>query len=438
MLMLTAALFTVSAVGCAFAPDYSTLIWARILGGLAVGGALLIAPIYIAEIAPPARRGQLVSFNQLNIVLGFSAAFFSNYFLELAGYSWRWMLGVEGIPAALYGILLFTIPQSPRWLAARGRDSEALEVLTRIQGEAEASRALDEVRASLRADALLDKPSIGELFSPRMRRVLVIGLGLGFFQQITGINAVFYYSTTIFSMAGAARDAALWQAILVGLVNVVLTLVAMRFIDRVGRKPLLLIGSSVMAAALFCNGAAFSMARYTLSADGLKDASAGLPADAIAAMQSMVGIEHQDQLAFAAALRQSVAGLPESSVTAAQGAVESLAKAALQIDSTLVLAAIMAYIAAFAISLGPVMWAMFSEIFPQRMRGVAISLAGFFNSAVSFGVQQLFPRGLETIGPANVFFVFGGFAALAFFFSWRIVPETKGRTLEELERELAS
>jgi MFS family permease len=438
MLMLTAALFTVSAVGCAVAPDYSTLVWARILGGLGVGGALLIAPIYIAEIAPPARRGQLVSFNQLNIVLGFSAAFFSNYFLELAGYSWRWMLGVEAIPAALYGILLFTIPQSPRWLAARGRSNEALDVLTRIQGETEAARALDEVRASLRADALLDKPSIGELFSPRMRRVLVIGLGLGFFQQITGINAVFYYSTTIFSMAGAARDAALWQAILVGLVNVVLTLVAMRFIDRVGRKPLLLIGSSVMAAALFCNGAAFSMARYTLSADGLKEAAGGMPADAVAALQSMVGIEHQDQLAFAAALRQCVASLPESSVTAAQAAVESLAKAALQINSTLVLAAIMAYIAAFAISLGPVMWAMFSEIFPQRMRGVAISLAGFFNSAVSFGVQQLFPRGLETIGPANVFFVFGGFAALAFFFSWRIVPETKGRTLEELERELAS
>ena len=438
MLMLTAALFTVSAVGCAVAPDYSTLVWARILGGLGVGGALLIAPIYIAEIAPPARRGQLVSFNQLNIVLGFSAAFFSNYFLELAGYSWRWMLGIEAIPAALYGILLFTIPQSPRWLAARGRSNEALDVLTRIQGETEAARALDEVRASLRADASLQKPSLGELFSPRMRRVLVIGLGLGFFQQITGINAVFYYSTTIFSMAGAARDAALWQAILVGLVNVVFTLVAMRMIDRVGRKPLLLIGSSLMAAALFCNGAAFSMARYTLSADGLKEAAGGMPADAVAAMQSMVGIEHQDQLAFAAALRQCVAGLPESSVTAAQAAVESLAKAALQINSTLVLAAIMAYIAAFAISLGPVMWAMFSEIFPQRMRGVAISLAGFFNSAVSFGVQQLVPRGLETIGPANVFFVFGGFAALAFFFSWRIVPETKGRTLEELERELAS
>ena len=439
MLILTAVLFSVSAVGCAVAESYSVLVWARILGGLGVGGALLIAPIYIAEIAPPERRGQLVSFNQLNIVLGFSAAFFSNYFLERYGLSWRWMLGVEAVPAVLYGLLLFTIPQSPRWLAARGRDNEALEVLQRIQGPAAAAQALDEVRASLRADREGEKPRFSDVLQPRMRRVLFIGLGLGFFQQITGINAIFYYSTTIFSMAGAARDAALWQAILVGLVNVVFTLVAMRLIDRVGRKPLLYVGSAVMAIALFCNGAAFSSARYGLTNEGLAEVGARLPKDAVESLQPMVGAAPQEFVSFVASLRERAAALPAGSRAPLEAAVEDLAKVSMtEIDSLLVLIAIMGYIAAFAISLGPVMWAMFSEIFPQRVRGVAISLAGFFNSAVSFAVQQFFPRGLDTLGPANVFFVFAAFSALAFLFTWRVVPETKGRSLEELERQLAS
>lgn len=436
MLGVTAALFTVSALGCAVADSFWLLVLMRILGGFGVGGALIIAPIYIAEIAPPDRRGQLVSFNQLNIVLGFSAAFFSNYFLERAGMSWRWMLGVEAIPAALYGLLLFGVPRSPRWLAARGRSDEARAVLERINGPAVAAAALAEVQDSLRADAARDRPALGELFQRRMRRVLVIGLGLGFFQQITGINAIFYYSTTIFGMAGAARDVALGHAILVGLVNVVFTLLAMRLIDRLGRRPLLMIGSAMMALALFANGAAFSSARYVMTEDARAGLAATLPADAVAALQPLVGIEHGDQPAFVAALRQQAAPLPPASAAALEDATEAIAKAVLQIDSLLVLLAIMVYIAAFAISLGPVMWAMFSEIFPQRLRGLAISLAGFCNSAVSFAVQQLFPRGLETLGPGNVFFVFAGFAVLAFLFAWRVVPETKGRSLEELERLL--
>ena len=439
LLLVTAALFTLSAVGCAVADSYDLLVWARIIGGLAVGGALLIAPIYIAEIAPPERRGQLVSFNQLNIVLGFSAAFFSNYFLELGGFSWRWMLGVEAIPAALYGLMLFTIPQSPRWLAARGRDQEALAVLSSIQGAEAGAKALEEVRAGLQADQVAERSSFRDLFQRRMTRVLVIGLGLGFFQQITGINAIFYYSTTIFSLAGAERDAALWQAILVGLVNVAFTLVAMRWIDRLGRKPLLMIGSAMMAMALAANGFAFRNASYEVTEKSVVAVQKDMPSAALDELRQMQGGESfVDARNLAEAVRKRAAKLDDESKKKLEGCIEDLAKASMKIDSTLVLLAIMAYIAAFAISLGPVMWAMFSEIFPQRVRGAAISLAGFFNSAVSFGVQQLFPRGLETMGPANVFFVFGAFAALAFFFSWRIVPETKGRSLEEIERELAS
>jgi len=431
VLFVTALLFTVSACGCAMAESFGVLVVMRILGGLGVGGALLIAPIYIAEIAPASRRGQLVSFNQLNIVLGFSAAFFSNYFLDQAGFSWRWMLGVEAVPALVYAALLLTVPHSPRWLAMRGRLDEARAVLERVNGRQAAAAALQEVRQSL-ADASSDRPVLSELFQRRMRRVLLIGLGLGFFQQITGINAIFYYSTTIFGMAGAARDTALGHAIWVGMVNVAFTVLAMWLIDRLGRKPLLMIGSGAMALALFANGFAFHEASYVLEPSAIANLTEALPGplpeEGAKALQQLAGRDFDDRGAFLAAVRDSGV-VPDDKL-------EGVAKAALHINSTLVLVSILLYIAAFAISLGPVMWAMFSEIFPQRLRGLAISVAGFFNSAVSFSVQQLFPRGLETIGPDGVFFVFGAFAALAFVFSWRFVPETKGRSLEELERQL--
>ncbi|MFT5155263.1 MAG: sugar porter (SP) family MFS transporter, partial [Planctomycetota bacterium] len=298
VLMGTAALFTVSAIGSALAPSYPLLVTFRILGGFGVGGALLIAPIYIAEIAPPEQRGKLVSFNQLNIVLGFSAAFFSNYFLEGAEMSWRWMLGVEAIPAALYFSLLFLVPRSPRWLAAQGKDSEALAVLVRANGRESAEAAMASVRKSLASAAEQASAGLGDLFNTRMKRVMIIGLGLGFFQQITGINAIFYYSTTIFAMAGAARDVALGHAILVGLVNLGFTVLAMRLIDRAGRRPLLLVGTALMSVALFTNSAAFSAAEYTLTPEIVEGQSEGLGAETIAALSGLTGTVFDDQLAF--------------------------------------------------------------------------------------------------------------------------------------------
>lgn len=439
LLMITALLFAVSAAGSALAPTYSLLILARIVGGLGVGAALLIAPVYIAEIAPPARRGQLVSFNQLNIVLGFSAAFFSNFFLNDAGMSWRWMLGVEMVPAVLYFVLLLGVPPSPRWLAAQGRDEEALGVLTSLNGPAVAAQAMVELRESLRKEKSSSRPRVSELFRRRMTRVLLIGLGLGFFQQITGINAIFYYSTTIFGMAGADYDAALGQAIWVGLVNVVFTLLAMRLIDRLGRRPLLMIGTATMAVALFTNAAAFRSATYELTPAGLasvQEGEDGLDPAFAGLLRGLEGQVHEDSFSFVGALRGAAEPAGEEAVAAVAGVEEALLKASLNIHGVLVLAAILLYIAAFAISLGPVMWAMFSEIFPMRLRGLAISAVGFFNSFVSFSVQQLFPRGLESLGPAMVFAIFGGFAVLALVFTVTVVPETKGRTLEELESEL--
>lgn len=445
VLLCTALLFTVSAVASALATSYQMLVWARIIGGLGVGGALLIAPIYIAELAPPERRGRLVSFNQLNIVLGFSAAFFSNYFLEKAfaesgtAEAWRYMLGVEAVPAAAYFLLLLTVPRSPRWLAAAGRNDEALAVLARAVGPDRAGAALTEVQYSVAAAAQRGKPSPTELLAPRMRRVMFIGLGLGFFQQITGINAIFYYATTIFGMTGASRDVALEQAIWVGLVNVVFTLIAMRLIDRLGRRPLLIVGTSVMAIALFTNAWAFGSAEYQIGEPGAQAAAVlgdGFAPELQAALQPLVGVSHDSEPAFLAAARAAVetAGLDVAADFTPKA--QDLAKSCIRLDGSLVLIAILAYIAAFAISLGPVMWAMFSEIFPLRVRGLAISAAGFFNSFVSFGVQQAFPYGIDTLGPGLIFLVFGVFAALALLFSLFVVPETKGRTLEELEAEL--
>jgi MFS family permease len=266
---------------------------------------------------------------------------------------------------------------------------------------------------------------------------MLIGLGLGFFQQITGINAIFYYSTTIFAMAGAARDVALGHAIMVGLVNVVFTLVAMRLIDRLGRRPLLIIGTAVMTAALLANAWAFHSAEYRLGAAANQAEPAVVLSDgAASALQPLVGAVYDDQRAFLDAARALASAAGAEVAAEVEGKAEELAKAALRLDGLLVLFAIMAYIAAFAISLGPVMWAIFSEIFPMRLRGVAISVVGFFNSFVSFGVQQLFPRGMETLGPAGVFLTFGLFALMACLFSIFVVPETKGRSLEELEAEL--
>lgn len=446
VLMMTAALFSVSAIGSALAPSYEVLVVARILGGLAIGGALLIAPMYIAEIAPAEQRGKLVSFNQLNIVLGFAASFFSNYFIDGAARgvtegtiteanSWRWMLGVESVPALLYLVLLTRVPRSPRWLAAQGRDDEALAVLEQSNGPAAAS-ALKGVQESLAKAAGQPKATLGDLFNSKMSRIMMIGLGLGFFQQITGINAIFFYATTIFDMAGAARDASLLQTIVLGIVNVVFTIIAMRLIDKAGRRPLLLIGTALMTVALFTSSFCFGAATYQVKQESVAKITEDIGAEAGAALAAIQSTVYESRVEFAEGIEAAAEGLPGEQSDELLGGVGDLAKGALELNGMLVLIAICMFIAGFAISLGPVMWAMFSEIFPLHLRGLAISVAGFFNSAVSYAVQHLFPIGMDSLGPAIVFGFFGTFAALAFVFTITIVPETKGRSLEELEEEL--
>jgi MFS family permease len=436
-LRIAAALFLLSAVASALAPDYTTLVLARMLGGFGVGAALIIAPMYIAELAPAAARGRLVSINQLNIVVGISAAFFSNYLLlrlgtdptetlEALGFgagTWRWMLGVEALPALFYLVALLAVPESPRWLLLRGEREAALEILSGTAGEEEARATLDAVAEEAGAG------SPRELLDPRLRLVLAVGVLVAVLQQITGINAVFFYAPMIFEQTGIGTDAAFGQAVLVGLTNLAFTIVAMACIDRLGRRPLLIAGVAGVSASMLLLAACFGSASYALTAEDL--AALGDPAVA-AALEGAVGTSWASDVEFRAAM----AGLLDPGTLAAQEG--ALLRAAIVVDPTLVLFGILAFVASFAVSLGPVMWVLFSELFPNRVRALAISLAGLINSGVSFGVQLLFPWELATLGASTTFLIYGLFAGAGLILVFRLVPETRGRSLEELEDELAA
>ncbi len=443
VLMLAAATFLISAVASALAPTFTVLVAARMLGGLGVGAALIIAPMYIAELAPPAIRGRLVSFNQLNIVLGISAAFFSNYLivklgqsesgwvaaLGLEAWNWRWMLGLEALPALVYLIALKFVPESPRWLIMNGRDAEAERILARAGGAAQARADVLAVRASLAAAQDQPRARLRELFRPAFRLVLTIGISVAVLQQITGINAVFFYAPMIFEQSGVGTDAAFMQAVLVGLTNLVFTVVAMVLIDRLGRRLLLLLGTSGIAASMLLLAHGFNAASYTLTDESL----AALPAAVDATRLSpLAGTTFASDLEFKQALADTLG--PEL-VRDHGGA---LVAAAIDIDPALILLGILGFVASFAVSLGPVMWVLFSEIFPNTMRGLAISFVGLINSAVSFGVQLVFPWELATLGNATTFLVYGLFALVGLVVVARLVPETRGRSLEQIERELVA
>ena len=439
VLRLAAALFAVSAVASALAPDFLTLVIARMIGGFGVGAALIVAPMYIAEIAPPASRGRLVSFNQFNIVIGISVAFFSNYLvlrlgqsdavlaesLRFAEWNWRWMLGIETLPAIVYFFALTAVPESPRWLAMRGRDDDALAVLARAHGTKSAAREFEAVRQSLRDDVVSAR--LGELFTPAMRLVMTIGVSIAILQQITGINSVFFYAPMIFEQSGIGTDAAFMQAILVGLVNLVFTIAAMALIDRLGRRPLLGFGLAGITICMLLLAYGFGSASYELSSDAIQE----LPTEIDrAVLAPLAGQSFGSDVEF----REAV-----SSLVGADNYLQNesvLVSSAIRINAGLILAGILGFVASFAVSLGPVMWVLFSELFPNRLRGMAISFVGLINSAVSFTVQLVFPWELAHFGNATTFLIYGLFAFAGLVLVMRILPETKGRSLEELEHLL--
>ncbi|WP_297792223.1 sugar porter family MFS transporter [uncultured Eudoraea sp.] len=427
ILIIVAALFTISATWSALATGYIEFITARIIGGIGIGGAILIAPIYIGEIAPPKLRGSLVSFNQLNIVIGISVAYFSNYFLvNLGEDSWRWMLGVEAIPAAIYFLALFTVPKSPRWLIRKLNNVKlARKILVKIGGEEYAELTIAEIQRGMSAEEETGK--LSDLFKYRNRTIMIIAIGIAFFQQITGINAVFYYAPTIFEQAGGSTDSSFLQAIVVGLTNLVFTLVAIWLIDRLGRKPLLLIGTTFMTIALMMAAYAFNNATYDLNEQTLAKISNN---EIRTALSDFDGKSYQSQ----ADLFEEIEPVMDQALFLKfkRNEITNF----IQINATLVLIAILLYVAAFAISLGPVMWTLISEIFPSRIKGIAISVVGFFNSLVSFSVTQVFPWELSNLGPTATFGIYALLSFCAIFFVYKFVIETKEKTLEEVQEIL--
>ncbi len=266
-----------------------------------------------------------------------------------------------------------------------------------------------------------------ELFSPSLKLVLTIGVVLAILQQITGINSVFFYAPMIFEQSGIGTDASFVQAILVGVTNLVFTILAMAVIDKFGRKPLLIIGLVGITLSMFLLSFGFNTATYQLSQEKIEALSSAIDR---AALVGISNTKYDSDVAFKSALKSSLG------VESALANESELVTAAISMNPSLILVGIIGFVASFAISLGPVMWVMFSELFPLRVRGIAISFAGFINSAISFMVQLIFPWELAYFGNSTTFLIYGIFAAAGLFFVFRIVPETKNKTLEELEEIL--
>lgn len=366
-LLLAAILFTVSAILSALPRNLTELAVARILGGVGVGVAAMVSPMYISEVSPAGIRGRLVSLNQLAIVSGMLVVYFVNAWIarlgddawnETAG--WRWMFASETAPCLLFLILLLLVPESPRWLVKERRSAEAHTVLTRIGGAAHAEREILDIQNTIARE----NGSLLQLLEPGLRIPLIIGVCLAILQQVTGINTVLYFGTEIFKSTGMGTHAALLSTVIVGATNLAFTIVAIWVVDRVGRKPLLLIASAGMGLSLSVLGAAL--------------------------------------------LLNQAAGW-------------------------WVLVCVLVYVASFAVAMGPVVWVVISEIFPTRIRGRAMSVATFCLWVSCFLVSQFFLTMLEHLG-GGAFFVYAAMCAVAFAFVARFVPETKGKSLEEIER----
>ena len=367
--LLAAIIFGIGALAVAFAPTVSFLVFGRFLLGLGVGLASMIVPLYIAEIAPADRRGELVSLNQLMITIGILLSYIVGVaFAPIEG--WRWMFGVALIPALILGIGMFRLPESPRWLFEHGQLEKAREVLNLSRNPEEVEQEFREMQEIKDQDREIsqERVSYKELLAPYVRPALIIGIGLAIFQQITGINTVIYYAPTILQGVGFSEGGAIAATALgVGVVNVGFTILAVRIIDRVGRRPLLIIGLIGMIISLALLGVVF--------ATGGSGGAAGL-------------------------LATVCLGL---------------------------------YIASFAISLGPIFWLMISEIYPLRIRGSAMSVASIANWGSNFIVALIFPVLLATLGGAGSFWLFAALGIVAWIFVYFRVPETKGRSLEEIE-----
>ena len=385
VMMITAVLFTVGALIQGFAHDHTLFVIARLMGGMAVGAASVLSPAYISEVAPASVRGRLTTLQQIMIIIGLTIAFVVNYFLALsAGEStapywagieaWRWMYLMQAIPAAIFLVALIFIPESPRYLVSKGRDEKASQVLTSLYGGDVARGKLDEIRATYAED---HRPRLSDIKGNGLfgiRPIVWAGIMLAVFQQLVGINVIFYYGETLWKLAGVSEEAALQRNILSGVVSIAACMVTIMVIDKIGRKPLLLIGSAGMAVSLFAMAYAFNSG--TLDATGQ-----------------------------------------------------------LQLTSNMGMVALVAanlYVIFFNGTWGPVMWVMLGEMFPNQIRGSALAVAGFAQWFANYLIAQSFPimAGWSLTG-SYLFYAVS--AVISFFLVQKLIHETRGKELEQME-----
>lgn len=385
VMMITAVLFTVGALIQGFAHDHTLFVIARLMGGMAVGAASVLSPAYISEVAPASVRGRLTTLQQIMIIIGLTIAFVVNYFLALsAGEStasywagieaWRWMYLMQAVPAAIFLVALIFIPESPRYLVSKGRDEKASQVLTSLYGSDVARGKLDEIRATYAED---HRPRLSDIRGNGLfgiRPIVWAGIMLAVFQQLVGINVIFYYGETLWKLAGVSEEAALQRNILSGVVSIAACIVTIMVIDKIGRKPLLLIGSAGMAVSLFAMAYAFN--------SGTLDAAGQLQ------------------------------------LTANMGLVA--------------LVAANLYVIFFNGTWGPVMWVMLGEMFPNQIRGSALAVAGFAQWFANYLIAQSFPimAGWSLTG-SYLFYAIS--AVISFFLVQKLIHETRGKELEQME-----
>jgi sugar porter (SP) family MFS transporter len=442
-LIFAAFLYALCAIGAAIAHDIVLFIIARAIGGIAIGVSILVIPMYIAEIAPSEKRGFLVSFNQFLIVTGIFLAFFSNKvivgLIDDPDVVWRWMLGVAFLPSVLYFIFVFFIPESPRWLTRQDEHEKSKDILKKTIGEHNLEVEYNKILISLEEAKKQKKATFAEVFSKSMKLVLLIGFGLAFFQQITGINAVLFYAPMIFNLTGGVTSASISHAVYLGVINLVFTLLAMGYIDRFGRKPLLVIGATGITISLFLAGIAFNNATYTISDKSLEYIRAEIhemPAvqngseQIIQGLAALKGETYTSEVMFFDHVEQQIGSENYDLLK------QPVLRNTISMNSMLVLISILVFIACFAFSMGPVMWVLFSEIFPNRLRGLAISVVGAFGGIISTLVMLVFPVELEKLGAATTFFIFAALGLASVIFIISIIPETKKKSLEELEKIL--
>ena len=308
----------------------------------------------------------------------------------------------------------------------KGKTEQGKKVLSRLLGPEQAEVEAQTIQESIAGSSQDQKIPVSKLFSPTLRFVLLVGLALGILQQVTGVNAIYFYATSIFEQSGVGTNAAFAQAVWVGIINVIFTLVAMALIDRMGRKPLLLIGVGGIALSMMLTAYGFHQATYQLDAESVAQIE-GLDASALG---GIVGTSFEDDVSFKRSLKEA---LGESTYAQYEG---QILEKAINMNPIIVLIGILGFVASFAISLGPVMWVMLSELYPNWIRGLAISVIGFINSFSSWVVQFIFPWELSNLGNAATYLIYGVIALVGFFLFSAILPETKGKSLEEIEEEL--